>query len=96
MLRTFVMSFKERLQREAGEEHGWEDVPRRTTQNLHGSVPWFPDCFPHPAANGNYMFTQSSLHPRHHSQPLPYMAGGSGGRGWGWGVEVALLFPFYK
>lgn len=77
ILSSFIgYSFKARLQRQAGEEHGWEGVPGRTTQNLHGSVPSFPDCFPHPAANSNYIFTHRSLHPRHHSQPLPHVGGG--------------------
>lgn len=84
ILSSFIgYSFKARLQRQAGEEHGWEGVPGRTTQNLHGSVPSFPDCFPNPAANSNYIFTHRSLHPRHHSQPLPHVGG-------------VLLFPFYR
>lgn len=77
ILSSFIgYSFKAKLQRQAGEEHGWEGVPGRTTQNLLASVPSFPDCFPHPAANSNYIFTHSSLHPRHHSQPLPHVGGG--------------------
>lgn len=50
ILSSFIgYSFKGRLQRQAGEDHGWEDVPGRTAQNLRRSVPSFPDCFPPPS-----------------------------------------------